>query len=181
MNTIIFLQTLLIIVALTVTFLKDNFRMVIFFSVFSLICSSLYFFYMAPDLALAEVTIGSAIVPLIFIIAISKQRGFVIINDLEKDDDFLSKESEKGIGYKLLSEFAELYKLNLVIEDYEDEDDTIFGVFRVRNVDLFVSKKHGKYLLEGKSTNIIMNKLAQMAKDYPEIDVVFVAEEETDD
>lgn len=181
MNIIIFLQILLIVVALTVTFLKDNLKMVIFFSVFSLISASLYFFYMAPDLALAEIAIGSAIVPLIFIIAISKQRGFVIINDLEEDDNFLSNEPEEGKGYKFLSKFTEHYNLNLVIEDYEDEDDTIFGVFRVRNVDLFVSKKNGKYLLEGKSTNIIMNKLAQMAEDYSEIDVVFVAEEETDD
>lgn len=178
MSIIVLLQILLIIIALAVTFIKDNLKMVIFFSVFSLISASLYYFYRAPDLALAEAAIGSAIIPLIFIISISKQREFIVITDL-KNDDFLDVLPKEGKGYKLLSEFTDYYNLNLVIT--EDRENTIFGIFRLKNVDLFVRKNDDKYILEGKRTSIIMNKLAQMIDGYPEIDIVFIEEGETFD
>ncbi|MBS4538355.1 DUF4040 domain-containing protein [Clostridium sp. D2Q-11] len=177
MSIIIYLQILLIIISLVITFGKDNLNMVIFFSVFSLICASLYYFYRAPDLALAEAAIGSAIVPLIFIITISKQREFMVICNIE--DDFINPKSKEGEGYKLLSDFTDYYNLKLVVR--ENKEDTIYGVFRVRNVDLSVKKKKDKYIFEGKSTSIIMNKLVQMTKECSKVDILLVEEEQMDD
>ncbi len=62
-------------------YLKEDhyLRMVIFYAAFSLISAVLYYFFNAPDVAMAELAIGCAFVPLMFIIAISKQREFIII------------------------------------------------------------------------------------------------------
>lgn len=67
-----FFHALLIIILIVIIFSKENLKIVIYSSVFSLICAILYFLYNAPDVALAEAVIGSAIVPLIYIISISK-------------------------------------------------------------------------------------------------------------
>ncbi|MCG8539226.1 MAG: DUF4040 domain-containing protein [Clostridia bacterium] len=174
------LQILLIIIALTIVLSSDNIKMVIFFSAFSLITSGLYYFNKAPDVALAEVAIGSAIMPLILIISISKQRVFMVVN--YADDDFLSSEEGKeGRGYEILASFSEYYKLKLEIHPKEDGEPQ--GLFTNRSVDLLVEKcpSTNKYLLKGKKSSILMNKLEQMTIDKWDIEVLKIKEGETDD
>ena len=67
-----FVHILLIIILVAIILSNENLKIIIYSSVFSLICAILYFLYSAPDVALAEAAIGSAIVPLIYIISISK-------------------------------------------------------------------------------------------------------------
>lgn len=67
-----FFHILLIIILVAIILSNENLKIIIYSSVFSLICAILYFLYSAPDVALAEAAIGSAIVPLIYIISISK-------------------------------------------------------------------------------------------------------------
>lgn len=67
-----FFHVLLIILLFIIISSEDNLRVVIYVSMFSVVCGILYYLYSAPDVALAEVAIGSAIVPLIYIISISK-------------------------------------------------------------------------------------------------------------
>lgn len=180
MRTIILLQILLIIISLAIVLSKNNLRIVIFFSIFSLVSASLYYFYKSPDLALAEAAIGSAIIPLIFIIAISKQKEFLVVSHLDEDDNFLDIEPVKGKGYKLLDEFTDYYKLKLTIGN--SSYDELHGIFRVKNVDLVVKKsQNDEYIIEGKETSILMNKLEQMAENYEDINIFKIAEGEMDD
>lgn len=67
-----FFHALLILILLIIISTEDNLKVVIYVSMFSVISGILYYLYSAPDVALAEVAIGSAIVPLIYIISISK-------------------------------------------------------------------------------------------------------------
>lgn len=140
MNMIIenMMQLLLIIIAIVIVTSKNNIKSVVFFSLFSLITAILYYFNKAPDVALAEVAIGSAIMPLIFIVSISRQREFVVINHTE--DDFLDRSD--GPGYELLIDFTKHYNLNLKI--YNIELDSLKGVFRSRNADLIVEKSQSE-------------------------------------
>jgi len=174
------LQILLIIIAAVIVISKDNLQMVVFFAVFSLVTASLYYFNQAPDVALAEVAIGSAIMPLIFIISISRQREFIVISHV--NDEFLSNHTYKiGKGYELLSEFTRHYGLKLKI--YKSELGSLKGIFRSRNVDLIVEKcpSTHRYLLKGKESSILMNKLEQMTENEPLIEVIKIREGETDD
>lgn len=176
------LQIILIIISIFIILSKNYLKIVISFSVFSLMCASLYFFLSAPDLALAEAAIGSAIIPFIFLIAISKQRKFLVISHIDENDDFLqNKDEKKGKGYRLLDEFTKHYNLKLVIND--SKYDELHGIFRVRDVDLVVEKCEvtDKYLLKGKNSSILMNKLEQMTKGDKKIKIIKVKEGEMDD
>ncbi len=181
LNTIgTLLQILMIIIVLVIIMSKDNLRIIVFFSVFSLITASLYFFNSAPDVALAEVAIGSAITPLIFIISISKQKDFIVINHSE--DDFFDNDLDKiGHGYKFLHDFAKHYDLKLNI--YHSNLDNISGIFRSRNVDLIIDKSPatGIYTLKGKESSTLMSKLEQMALEEPFIEIFKTSEGETYD
>lgn len=179
MNIIIgnIMQLLLIIIAIVIVRSKNNIKLVVFFSLFSLITAISYYFNKAPDVALAEVAIGSAIMPLIFIVSISRQQEFVVVNHTE--DGFL--DSESGAGYALLMDFTKHYNLKLKI--YNIELDNLKGIFRSRNVDLIVEKSQteDRYFFKGKGSTILMNKLEQMIKDTPDINIIKVSEAETYD
>lgn len=173
------LQILLILTSLFIVRIRDNLKVVIFFSLFSLITASLYYFYKSPDLALAEVAIGSAIMPLIFIIAISKQREFLVVSHIDEDDNFL--DFKVGKGYHILEDFTKHYDLKLIIN--VGQHDNLKGVFREKNADLVVEKckNSGKYLLKGKKSSILMTKLEQITKNEDCIEIIKIEEGETDD
>lgn len=179
MKIINLLQLLLILISVLIVISKNNLKIVIYFSTFSLVCASLYYFLNSPDLALAEVAIGSAIIPFIFIISISKQRQFLVISHISKDEHFL--DNRKSRGFDILYDFTKHYNLKLVINN--SNDDELYGIFRRRNVDLVVEKcsKTGKYIFKGKKSSILMNKLEQLTKNDMEIEVVKIEEGEMDD
>jgi len=179
MKIINLLQLLLILISVLIVISKNNLKIVIFFSTFSLVSASLYYFLNSPDLALAEAAIGSAIIPFIFIISISKQSEFLVISHINKDEYFL--DNRKGRGFEILNDFTKHYNLKLVINN--SKDDELYGIFRSRNVDLVVEKccESGKYLFKGKKSSILMNKLEQMTRNDIEIEVVKIEEGEMND
>ncbi|PAB57260.1 Na(+)/H(+) antiporter subunit B [Anaeromicrobium sediminis] len=180
MNIVNLLSMLLILISITIIISKDNLKLIVFFSAFSLISASLYYLYKSPDVALAEVAIGSAIIPLIFIISISKQREFVVISHV--DDDFLRNCGLiKGVGYRILEDFTNYYGLKLSI--YSNDIGKLYGIFRQRDVDLIIDKcpNTENYLIKGKESSILMNKLEQITEKYDRVVVLKVREGETYD
>jgi uncharacterized MnhB-related membrane protein len=171
------LQILLIIMAISIIVHKNNGTIIILITVFSLITASLYVINKAPDVAIAEVAIGSAIIPLIYVISISRQREFIIL-DKAMDNFIIDDGNFTGIGYILLKRFSDYYHLELNITN----DARLCQIGKGReqivceqtNVDLIVSKDQdtGKYQLKGKASNVLLTKLEQMAKDYDNIEVI---------
>ncbi len=174
MKIIYLLEILLIIFSIFIVISKNNLKIIVFFSAASLVSASIYLFLDSPDLALAEVAIGSAIIPLIFIIAISKQRKFLVINHATFDN-----ERVQYYIYDILKEFTDIYNLKLEIQD--SDYDELYGIFRSKNVDLVIEKKKNKYILKGKATSILMNKLEDMTKGKKDIKVIKIIEGETYD
>ena len=72
------LVILFLILSIIIVFEKNNLKVIIYFSLFSFVASSIYFVNMAFDIALAEIAIGCAFIPLIYIITISKQKLFTV-------------------------------------------------------------------------------------------------------
>ena len=107
MNDIIPLifQIFLVLTALSVVVSKNNFTIVILMSVFSLIAATLYMLNQAPDVAIAEVAINAAIIPLIYIIAISRQRELIIYDKLQHGDIDPTTQ-QKGDVYTYLYDFS---------------------------------------------------------------------------
>ncbi len=172
-----FLQVLLIILAIAIVTHKNNGTIIILIASFSLVTASLYVLNSAPDVAIAEVAINSAIIPLIYVISISRQREYIVL-DRVNDNFIISDDAFTGVGYILLNRFAEYYHLELNItndpgfEHYTQGEDQV--LLEKTNIDLIIRKdaKTGQYLLEGKESSILIHKLEQMAANYRNIRVI---------
>ncbi len=170
------LQFMLIAIAVVVVLQKNNSTIVLLVVAFSLVVSGLYVINHAPDVAIAEVAIGAAIIPLIYVISISRQREFIVL-DRAMDDFIISNNDFTGIGYVLLKRFTDYYHLELNICNdpglcsWEAGPDKV--ICEKTNVDLIVSRdeEKGVYQLKGKESSLLMTKLAQMAEDYDDIEV----------
>jgi len=174
--TIILLQILLII--LTIFILKEDhyLRMVIYYATFSLIAAVLYYLFHAPDVALAELAIGCAFIPLIFIIGISKQREFVVIYH-PKDEVFINGFGKKcKYEFDMLTLFCLENKLSLKV--IEGSEITVEGIFRPHNVDLIVDKEDGEYIFKLKETNALTHQFASLINKSNRVVVRWIEEHE---
>lgn len=172
-----FLMVLLLIVTIGVVAQKNNQKLIVFFSVFSLLAASLYFYNHAPDVALAEIAVGSAFIPLIFLIAISKQRTFTVM--LQSHVVFVYKD--------LLDEFCREENLKLkIIEEtdvFDDEGKSIHGVFRRQDIDLIIgyNSKKKRYDMTCKKSNVMINRFEVLAQKYHKIRIIRIVDEVTID
>lgn len=164
------LQVLLIVIAITVIFHKENFTIIIYISAFGLVAAILYAMNQAPDVAIAEVAIGSAIIPLIYVISIARQREYIVLDRVNHDRFELDEENLKI--YELLNAFVEVHDLKLnVTSDIVGDDYTLTDEL---NVDLILSYDDTlkKFVLKGKQSSILVSKLKKASEAYPFLEVV---------
>ena len=172
-----FFMILLLLVTIAIIREKNNFKLIIFFSGFSLIAASLYFYNHAPDVALAEIAVGSAFIPLIFLITISKQRTFTVMDNTDR----------KFIHFDVIDEFCKEENFKLKIIDgskvVNDEAKGIHGVFRHHDVDLIIdyNQKKKRYDVTGKTMNLTINRFEEMTAEIHSIRVIRISDEETID
>lgn len=156
------LQILLIVIAIVIVFHKENFTIIIYIAAFGLIAATLYVINQAPDVAIAEVAIGSAIIPLIYVISISRQREFIVLDRV--DHDKLSLDQEMIEVYDLLTKFADDHslKLNICAGIKGSESE----LTRELNIDLIIVYNEDKqyFELKGKSSSIILKELKAVTK-----------------
>jgi putative multicomponent Na+:H+ antiporter subunit B len=169
-NIALLLQIILILVALFIVFHEKNFTIIVLISVFSLVAATLYTLNQAPDVAIAEVAIGSAIIPLIYVISISRQREFIVLD--KSRHGFIDPDEElEGIVYDILNEFVATYDLRLnVCCDIEGTEQELTTQL---NVDLIISldPQTKRFVLKGKASSVLMSKLSKICETHPEIDV----------
>ena len=165
------LQVLMIIVSLFIVFHKKNFTIIILISVFSLLAATLYTMNQAPDVAIAEVAIGAAIIPLIYVISISRQREYIVL-DKRRHGFIDPDEVLEGVVYDILNEFVQTYDLNLnVCCDIEGSEEDLT---KELNVDLIIDYdlENDHYTLKGKASSTLMSKLKRLTANHPSITVV---------
>ncbi len=176
MITIYILLILIIFISVLMVIEKNNLNLIIYSSVFSLIAASLYYRYKSPDLALAEVAIGSAILPLIFIIAISKQRTFLVVSEV--DDAFFHtvKGVKKGRGFKLINAFCKDHDLKLKIIHTKNKEELNF--FDKKNIDVIVRRcpSANKYILRGNLSSILIQALKKLTENMNDVEVIEIEE-----
>lgn len=170
------LQGILILLSLAIVLHRNNGTIIILITSFGLVTASLYLINGAPDVAIAEIAIGSAIIPLIYVISISRQREFIVL-DKTMDDFIITNDYLSGIGYVILHQLTNFYHLELNItndsglcklDEYMDK-----VVCENTNVDMIVSKdeKSGEYIFKGKKSNVLMRKLEQIVEPYENVRV----------
>ena len=63
----------------------------------------MYALNQAPDVAIAEVAIGSAIIPLIYVISIARQREYIVLDRVDHDLSELTEKMRKFMNYSMHS------------------------------------------------------------------------------
>lgn len=163
---------LLLIIAIALHFVHNNYLLILYASLFSFGAACMYFINAAPDLALAEIAIGCAFIPLIFTIAIMRQNTFTVV--------FFSQEG--GQAYcdpEILIEFmatAEVFcskhqlKLKLVTHPSSYEP-TVKGIFRLGNTDLIANyvEDLGHLNIWGNMRNRLIPELQYAFETHPRI------------
>jgi putative multicomponent Na+:H+ antiporter subunit B len=164
------LQVFLIVIALTVIFHKQNFTIIIFISAFGLIAALLYAINQAPDVAIAEVAIGSAIIPLIYVISIARQREYIVLDRVNHQHFEFNEENAKV--YELLNQFVIDHDLKLnVCSNIPGDEYTLTDEL---NVDLIISfdSKKKTFVLKGKKSSILIDHLKEASKELTFVEVI---------
>jgi len=162
------LLILFLIFSIVTVFEKNNLKVIIYFSLFSFVAASIYFVNMAFDIALAEIAVGCAFIPFIYVITISKQKSFTVYFYNETfyhetlDTGYIVEEFEN-----LMEEFCSIYELKLnLVTRVEKYNPTIHEIFRKGNIDLIVTfNLEDKFLnVMGNRSNIMISKLERLIK-----------------
>lgn len=159
---------LLLMTALMVVSTHNNLWLIIYFSAFSFIAASIYFISKAPDLALAEIAVGCAFIPLVYTIAISKQNTFSIVFYSGSLATCPDKEAFESNLNTLINRFAKHYHLKL---DQKNIDAsklyTSKNLIHPGKIDLIVyyDTDRNCLLLKGLLSNMMLNTLEQMNHD----------------
>jgi uncharacterized MnhB-related membrane protein len=165
----IFFQLMLIAVAIAIIFHQNQFTIIILMSVFSLIVATLYMLNQAPDVAIAEVAINAAIIPLIYVIAISRQRELIVLDTLHHGQN-LSIDALQGEVYDFLKQFAKKNRLKInLCCDLTLHEKTLFDDM---NIDLIIYQNEDNpshYILKGKSSNVLLTSLEKAKQSYKNI------------
>lgn len=166
------LLVLMLAIVIALHFINDNYHLILYASLFSFAAACLYFVNAAPDLALAEIAIGCAFIPLIFTIAIMRQNTFTVV--------FFSQEgADAYCDPDILIEFmsiAEVFcakhqlKLKLVTHPSSYEP-SVKGIFRLGNTDLIANyfEQTGILTVWGNMRNQLIPELHYAFETHPRI------------
>ena len=163
LSTILFIFVLVMAIAVIIT--KNNLYLIMYFSVFSFAAAASYFVMKAPDIALAEVAIGCAFVPLIYLITIGKQKIFTVVffdGDIGEHGS-LNYETIRRF-YIVLDHFCLDYGLDLNLINRPTKYSTsVHGIFRPGNIDLICIFQPEADCIEvqGNASNIMLTHLEQ--------------------
>lgn len=135
------MTTLLLFIMLGITLalfkIHNNYQLILFASLFSFCAASLYFINAAPDLALAEMAIGCAFIPLVYTITIRRQNTFTVIF-FSQNDKTAYCPPELLIQFMAITEaFCAEHQLKLrLITHPKAYDANARGIFKLGNTDL---------------------------------------------
>lgn len=179
---VIILLFILVILSIVIVKEENNLHLIIYFSIFSFTTASVYFLNHALDIALAEIAVGCAFVPLIYLITVSKQNTFTVLIDNEflHDVSYKNNDLYKKLIF-LLEDFCEYYTLELkIVTQKVKYYPTVQGVFRPGNIDLIASldEETNHLVITGNHSNIMIPRLDKMIRKYKNIDLIKVDEYE---
>jgi uncharacterized MnhB-related membrane protein len=163
LDTVLLLMTVL--VAVVAVWTKILRHAVIFLGIFSFICSFLYLYYGAPDVAIAEAVIGSGLVMLLYLTAIKRYRTYSIVVAYDQDEriqDTTIQElsaTEQGRLLQEIERFCLSRELEPEIVYSREEVDTIVADGRY---DLIVQAGGSELTVYGRSDNFLVDELEML-------------------
>jgi len=148
---------------------------VVYFSVFSLLCSFLYLFYQAPDVAIAEAVMGSGLITLLYLTALRRYRIYSVCYTNTDFPTVSDRDIVEGTRRGQLVRDIESFCLAR-----ELEPQIIFTPQPVRNIlrsgqhDLIIHQSGQKITVLGNRENFIIDELETLLVfRYQDLDILF--------
>lgn len=173
------LAVILSLLSLNTTKLR---RAIIYMGLFSLVSSFVYLLYSAPDVAIAEAVIGSALSTVLFLVALKKIQVFTIYyineNNLEINDIHIVK-----AGTLMLRDIERIYAKKelepLII--YTSEDYKY--ILETKNYDLLIHQKEDKVNIYGCAKDYQLDVIQHclIEEQYENLEITIIPCEEEDD
>ncbi len=141
---------------------ENNTNLIILFFLFSFDAACLYLINSAPDIALAEIAVGCAFIPLVFIITIMRQNIFTVAFFAGEETQSYCDPEVLIRFLALLEEFCELYELKpRLITHPISFKPAVEGVFRPGNIDMLADYDEGSGILHliGNGRNLMIPQL----------------------
>ncbi len=164
---------LMIITALYIVSCRNYKRIIIALGAFSLLASFCYLLYHAPDVAVAEAVIGSALSTILYIVALKKHRAFYIF--------FTTADKDRISDYKMRSEVEDIVsKIMQYCANNDLEAQVVFSWQSPESIasehlyDLILLKDKKKVTIYGLEADLHMHALKSLlSKTFSESRVNF--------
>ncbi len=155
-------------------------RIIIALGAFSILASFCYLIYSAPDVAIAEAIIGSALSTILYIVALKKHRTFYIY--------FTSSENKKNSDFKLKSGTSDVSgKIMQYCANHDLEAQSVFTwespekIASEHMYDLILHSSGDKITIYGSDKELHVNEIKKMlSKSFSDkrIEFLSIKEEE---
>lgn len=163
---------LLLGIALLMIREENDTNLIILFFLFSFNAACLYMINSAPDIALAEVAVGCAFIPLVFIIAIMRQNTFTVAFFAGEGTQSYCDPEVLIMFMALLEEFCDAYELKPKLITHPIKyKPAMGGIFRPGNIDILADydEKSGKLSLTVNGKNALISHLQSMVGQHERI------------
>lgn len=158
----LFLCALLMLLTLLMVREEDHMTLIVLFFLFSFVSACLYLIRSAPDIALAEIAVGCAFIPLVYIITIMRQSTFTVAFYAEEGTQSYCDPEVLVSFMALLEEFCGLYQLKprLITHPIRYKPE-MKGAFRPGNIDILADYDEGTGILNlvGNGKNLMIPRL----------------------
>ncbi len=138
---------------------------VIFLGLFSFLCSFLYLYYGAPDVAIAEAVIGSGLVMLLYLTAIKRYRTYTVIvadQTVARIEDSTMRQVGESQEGKLLTEIENFCISRELEPEIVFTRQSVDEVLSSGRFDLVVQRAEDKTRVLGRSDNFLVDELEMM-------------------
>jgi uncharacterized MnhB-related membrane protein len=156
-DVILLLATVLAVAAVFTRILRHA---VVFLGIFSLLCSFLYLYFGAPDVAIAEAVIGSGLVMLLYLTALKRYRTYRIC----VTDESGSRIEDRGlIAATRRSPLIQEIEAFCISRELEPEvvfsPDDVESLKQRRRYDLIISNAEEGAVIYGQQDNYLVEEL----------------------
>ncbi len=136
---------------------------VVFFGIFSLVCSFLYLYYQAPDVAIAEAVIGSGLITLLYLTALKRYKVYNIAFTSDSFTDVTDRTIVEGTRHEHFLGEVEEFCLNRELEpQLVFTPDSVDELLETGQFDLIIRQEGEQITVYGNQENFVVDELEML-------------------
>ncbi len=136
---------------------------VVFFGIFSLVCSFLYLYYQAPDVAIAEAVIGSGLITLLYLTALKRYKVYNIAYTSDAFTQVTDRTIVEGTRHEHFVREIEEFCFNRELEpQLVFTPDPVDELVETGQFDLIIRQEGERITVYGNRENFVVDELEML-------------------